>query len=285
MSALGNHLDSAATRQKWVDCAAPAERLIYGGLGSGVAGLVGAIGRDDFESRLGELLSKAALSVDQVTIFYLQGGGEGARCLYSWQREGASLCAGQVERYLAGHFHTYDPALNHLRGARSSEMRMGLLPREAIIDDWYRRFFFEDAKLAGKLSILNHDGGSEIYQNFYNRAGMSAFSSQEIENFASLSEVVSQCVIRHSELTRPASPPRPDHTEISRLLARSAPSLTLREREVCARIVSGYTTEAIALGLGISTNSVATYRKRAYAKLGICSQHHLFLLCLGGKPG
>ena len=34
-------------------------------------------------------------------------------------------------------------------------------------------------------------------------------------------------------------------------------------------------SEAIALTLGISVNTVLTYRKRAYTRLGICSQNEL----------
>jgi len=52
--------------------------------------------------------------------------------------------------------------------------------------------------------------------------------------------------------------------------------LFVPEAAVCARIVTGYSNEAIALDLGISFHSVRTYRKRAYAKLNVTSQNELF---------
>jgi DNA-binding CsgD family transcriptional regulator len=52
--------------------------------------------------------------------------------------------------------------------------------------------------------------------------------------------------------------------------------LSPREAEVCAHIVLGYSTLAIGLNLGVSVNTVATHRKRAYLKLGVCSQNVLF---------
>jgi DNA-binding CsgD family transcriptional regulator len=52
--------------------------------------------------------------------------------------------------------------------------------------------------------------------------------------------------------------------------------LTQREAEVCAYIVLGYSALAISLNLGISVNTVTTHRKRAYAKLCVCSQNELF---------
>ena len=49
---------------------------------------------------------------------------------------------------------------------------------------------------------------------------------------------------------------------------------------VAARVLSGMTSEGIAADLGIGLQSVLTYRKRAYAKLGVCGQRELFALTL-----
>ncbi|MFN5485610.1 MAG: helix-turn-helix transcriptional regulator, partial [Bradyrhizobium sp.] len=56
--------------------------------------------------------------------------------------------------------------------------------------------------------------------------------------------------------------------------------LTGREQEVCLRILSGLSSEAIAASLGIGLHSALTYRKRAYDKLGISSQNELFAIAL-----
>ena len=61
--------------------------------------------------------------------------------------------------------------------------------------------------------------------------------------------------------------------------------LSLREAQICARIVSGYSNEAIGLVLGLSFHSVRTYRRRAYTKLGITSQNELFSLVLNAGAG
>jgi DNA-binding CsgD family transcriptional regulator len=57
-------------------------------------------------------------------------------------------------------------------------------------------------------------------------------------------------------------------------------AITERERAVCIGILTGYTSESIALNLGISVNSVLTYRKRLYEKLKISSQSELFVLVM-----
>lgn len=48
-----------------------------------------------------------------------------------------------------------------------------------------------------------------------------------------------------------------------------------REVEVCARILYGMSTLGISLGLGLSEESVKTYRKRAYQRLHIGCQREL----------
>jgi len=58
------------------------------------------------------------------------------------------------------------------------------------------------------------------------------------------------------------------------------PHLARRELDVCVGIMQGKSSEAIALALGISVNTVRTYRKRAYARLGITSHNELMRLVL-----
>ncbi len=52
--------------------------------------------------------------------------------------------------------------------------------------------------------------------------------------------------------------------------------LTPKEAAICAAIALGQTATGIGFDHGISMNTVATHRKRAYAKLGIGSQNELF---------
>jgi DNA-binding CsgD family transcriptional regulator len=65
--------------------------------------------------------------------------------------------------------------------------------------------------------------------------------------------------------------------QIDRYIANAPEQLSPREAQVCARILYGQTTTGIALDLGIGTESVMTYRKRAYRRLEIAS--HRELLC------
>ena len=57
--------------------------------------------------------------------------------------------------------------------------------------------------------------------------------------------------------------------KVEQRLRLRLPQLTLRERQICARTITGESAQAIGEAFAISTASVATYRRRAYAKCGI----------------
>jgi DNA-binding CsgD family transcriptional regulator len=56
--------------------------------------------------------------------------------------------------------------------------------------------------------------------------------------------------------------------------------LTARELDVCARALVGMTAEGTALDLNLKKTSVETYRRRAYARLGISSCYQLFRMLI-----
>lgn len=68
--------------------------------------------------------------------------------------------------------------------------------------------------------------------------------------------------------------------EIETCLSRMEGDLSPRESAVCSRIIFGMTTYGIAVNLGIGEESVSTYRKRAYRRLGIACQRELLMIYL-----
>lgn len=76
-------------------------------------------------------------------------------------------------------------------------------------------------------------------------------------------------------LTRLAQAPAPLLPELQDRLAQAYPGLTPREREICARTLSGQTAQAIAEDLTLGTSTVLTYRQRAYQKLGMRKSNEL----------
>ena len=56
--------------------------------------------------------------------------------------------------------------------------------------------------------------------------------------------------------------------------------LPRREREVCERLLMGWTYDGVAADLGLSAGTVKTYRDRAFERLGIHHRNELFALAL-----
>ena len=65
--------------------------------------------------------------------------------------------------------------------------------------------------------------------------------------------------------------------EIEQTLPEADVRFPRREAEVCARILNGISSTGIALELGIREETVMTYRKRIFHRLGIGSQRELLL--------
>jgi DNA-binding CsgD family transcriptional regulator len=84
-----------------------------------------------------------------------------------------------------------------------------------------------------------------------------------------LAKHIEYCEYRHS-----AGRALSSLEEIERCISKTR-RLTLRETEVCARTVYGMSTAGIAHALGIGEESVKTYRRRAYEKVGVGSSREI----------
>lgn len=166
------------------------------------------------------------------------------------------------------------------------------LRAQEVIDPTYRRTFYSFAEVREKISLAFRDASGTFYINLYRNADQDSYSDNELALMSDASDVICQLVAKHHRLTAPESvggfagraEDNPLHEDrradlvrrIRQALLNDASGLSEREAEVCAAIACGITTEGISLELDISPNTVATHRKRAYAKLGISSQAELF---------
>jgi DNA-binding CsgD family transcriptional regulator len=141
----------------------------------------------------------------------------------------------------------------------------------------YRRYCYTAVCLDHRVSLIDTRGDRTLRINLYRTRG-DAFTDEDIQRIADRADLLLALTRRHA-----------DYGVISRQkslgyyrnrLADVTPILTQRETEVCAAIILGLTSEGIALELGISLNTVLTYKKRAYARLGISSQNELMRLVL-----
>jgi DNA-binding CsgD family transcriptional regulator len=181
----------------------------------------------------------------------------------------------------SGHFHLSDPNRDAIFEGQANAVPV-LLPTFArrMYSNSYRKIFFEDSDIVDKCATAIWVEDTCFYVNFYRITSQGRFAREEVRRLMAVAPAVSAAVARHfqQDVTQEDDPA----LRLKALFATAAPfaALTGREKEVCLRILSGFSSEAIAAELGISLHSALTYRKRAYEKLGISAQNELFAIAL-----
>jgi DNA-binding CsgD family transcriptional regulator len=240
-----------------------------------VTAAVLAIGRPDFPKVLIDTLRRQA-GVGHCMVFALSRAGA-ASCLLD---AGNIPTGGDLGAAYAGQFHESDPNRDALFEAGISEPIVLPSFAPSMYGARYRKIFFKDSDIVDKCATAIWTGDTCFYVNFYQITAQGRFSREQIARLAAVAPALTAAVARHFQPDM-----APDADPIARLqtlFATAAPlaRLTGREREVCLRILSGLSSEAIAAELGIGLHSALTYRKRAYDKLGISTQNELFAIAL-----
>ena len=241
------------------------------------APVIAALGRAAFASELLAALNRT-LPVDHVCLMRLVDRTR-PPVLESASWRGGAHVAEVQSAYLHG-LYRFDPNLDLALG---SGVAVRLLRREAIRRADYREACFARAGLLERLTVAAADEGQLVLLNLYRLDPSGRFAPEEIAAIEELSRFLAALAIRHVGTLGMLLRSRDRADRVAALAARLHAldgRLTLREREVLSRVMLGVTSQGIALDLGIGLNTVLTYRKRAYARLGVTSQAELFSLCL-----
>ena len=206
------------------------------------------------------------IGIDQCVVFQLDSNDE-LSCLLSRNFHDNKVVRTAAKSYVEGGFKS-DPNLKLFHSIEPAEVKVVYFEDlVARMDPAYRDHYFDDLGLSDKVSIITADHGHRYYINLYRGKSWGSFQNDRVFESDGLESLISSIVARHFALNN-------DLREEGSLAF-----LTDRERDVCRRILQGKKAETIAGELGVSTNTVVTYKKRAYAKLGINSRRALFALC------
>lgn len=136
------------------------------------------------------------------------------------------------------------------------------------IPSLHRARIYSRHGLRERLSIVSgSDGHGMLAINLYRHDNQPAMSGDAIDAVRQMAQPLLACVQRHLSL------PSPQTATCSPLSG-----LTRREKEVCERLLKGWTHEGIAADLGLAPATVKTYRDRAFERLDIHYRHELFAL-------
>ena len=240
-----------------------------------VTPIIDAIGTESFCGSLSEFCEET-VNAREGTLFYFPTNDD-PRCLFT-----DVVVHEAVVEYVEGAYRQ-DANLERLSSklGEHHEFAIESLHMKQIIDSNYSKQFYTRTGVEKKLSLVSEIESGLVYGNFYRRPGQPDFNNQDILNFRS---VWNFCLSGLRQHVRIASVSVPDFTDRQSRLAvvrkfLHVEGLSEREADVTSRIVLGYSTTAIALDLNIAENTVSTLRRRAFSKLGICSQNELFEIC------
>jgi DNA-binding CsgD family transcriptional regulator len=173
------------------------------------------------------------------------------------------------------HFYGLDsmtPLAGRLRSDSDPEAPLIAL-RQGIQDvphSGWRETIYERAQLCDRLTLLYAPVPHSVFAiNLYRSSASGGYGREELDRVLDVAPLVRR--VHRNALGAAAqqagTPARV--TQAEQALASRAPRLSLRERQVCARIAVGLTADGIGADLGVSPSTVVTLRKRAYEKLGV----------------
>lgn len=210
------------------------------------------LGQDGFLTPFLEMVEATGAAQIMVFSYTL----DHAACLLSRNFRAGALGARLAAEYLDG-WYREDPLFADVLALEGGQSRPGD-PGDRMSAD-YRARFFEAPDLSGKSATLIAGERLRLAVNLY-WAGDAARQPD-------LCALLARLALLHFEA-------RPEHAYPAALDV-----LSDRERAVCLGMLAGKKAELIAAELGLAPSSIITYRKRAYAKLGINSRGSLFALC------
>ena len=242
-----------------------------------IGDLIAKIGSPSFETSFFRI-AREATACEHLTAF-ASSERTPARLLFAINRGSRPIARAIAEKYLK-HYWNHDPANLVCRRNASPNYEMAIrIFCQDIDHDAYRRDCYSAVDLVDRFSVIRHHGDETIRFNLYRSAQRGRFVATDFASVLECADIMFALLAKH-DAQRIAVGQSSEPDVLARRLRQIMPHLARRELDVCIGIVQGKNSEAIALTLGISVNTVLTYRKRAYARLGITSHNELMRLVL-----
>lgn len=238
-----------------------------------LADCVTTLGNETFGDHLTALLRRS-LGVEQCILFAYTRGDAMTYLLVDNSRY--PKVAGRLARLYAGGLFRQDsnyPRLRQLLQAGDGPAVAELIPMPEDMSPAYRSHLFAFPDLADKASLVIPSPDTIFYLNLYRDLARGPFGRQDLEALRALTPLIASLIRRHYCRARPAALPA-RHED-----AKALQALSRRERELCLLLLHGHTLKTAAAELEIALSTVETFRKRAYAKLGVRSKAELLALC------
>ncbi|MFX0541792.1 helix-turn-helix transcriptional regulator [Roseovarius sp. S4756] len=252
-------------------------------LGADMARAVDAIGTPQFMDVLTGA-ARALVPFDNAMLFAYKAG-ERPRGPYTDIADSAEARI-VMDQYLLGPF-LLDPFYSEVQQGRQEGLccLADIAPDEFFASEYYEQHY-RRTRITDEAGIfLALPDRAVLVYSVTRRHGSPVFAPPEVARLRGIAPLIAALVRCHWAginlgFASQAGPGRAPDPIAAALAALGETVLSQRQRQVVALVLKGHSTEAIALKLDISADTVKVHRRHAYAKLGISSQAELFAMFL-----
>lgn len=232
------------------------------------------------EERFPDVLAEALRHVVHYDVIMVFGYLPGHRPIAPYTNLAPASAKLIVDDYLAGPF-LMDPFYKAACDGRSEgPLRLCAEAPDHFYKSAYYTAHYVHTGIRDELgTLVRLDGDVAVILSLTRASAENAFSGRDLVRFRHVDPVVRALMRQHwrgvSAHFRNESERDPDGLDQA-FLRFGGSVLSYREAEIISHILSGHSSESIALKLGITTGTVKIHRRNAYARLGVSSQAQLF---------
>lgn len=189
----------------------------------------------------------------------------------------------QADMYLQRRFWLRDPAMSEACGEAAKSPAWTHHMDVRSLSDQTVRNVFTTIRIRERLIVCGGAPSNQAVLTLVKTDTNDGFSDRQRVDIETNAPTLLSILSKHMELSDCASGVSEALTSLQQIEAcvgESPLNLPRREAQVAARIVYGMSHAGIAVDLGVSEETVTTYRKRLYRRLAIGSQRELVSLYL-----
>ena len=234
--------------------------------------LLSSIGTEEFGSTVRDSVLSVAAGARRIYLFEATGRLDTSLQYFFGEPGLAELFPAYLKSYLR-----LDPVSDAYRAAPAhSDVALQRVRPADIPSPGFRRRIFDEAGIVERVSVIQRGPDSWRVINVARHVSDGCCTDSELTSLVGLACLLLPMLPLNRN--RQSGPLALTVAQLEDRFAKRYGSLTLRERQVCARAAIGMSVEATALDLGIGKTSVLTYRQRAYQRLKVTSPFELCAL-------